>query len=405
MDMFCENCGAQISDTAKFCKFCGARQTPGEGEIVPPVPVTDAPAPSGKGKKKDLIEYLDALYTAEMGVVYCDQLIGQLNGQKKDFELRHARSFTYLPFNEHIEPRKDYTKEWNEKIEHANDWLRRSELQKKNTPASAKLLDPKTFVFGINKQIAEYQAEVRRLEQELRTVVPRRQAEEDQRYAKRLADWNTRKAAFNRKEEQRKEVHDQKGLIVCREFDQSIQDVEEKRKVFCQRRDTLYQADLLYEKFRNPVAEGQLRDYLKMGLVEQLEGPQGGYAFYLSELQAQRICGSIEELQASMETRLDEVIDKMSSMVKELRTANQRLTSLRNAVFDCCESINNGFRQNQDSMGKMTAQLQKEIAAQARPIREAVQRSEYNLFLEGMRKELDRYDYGRLKRPSMDLPK
>lgn len=404
MDMFCENCGAQISDTAKFCKFCGARQTPGEGKIVPPVPVADAPARSGKGKKKDLIEYLDALYTAEMGVVYCDQLIGQLNGQKKDFELRHDQAFVKCCFNERLEAPKDLRKEQLAHISTLRGILEDSRRRDKDFGVMCKILAPQ-IVLSRNKFIAQTKADLQEAENELRTVIPRLQAEEDKRYKKRVAEWETRKAAFDAKEEQRKEVHDQKGLIVCREFDQSIQDVEEKRQAFCQRRDTLYQAELLYEKFRNPVAEGQLRDYLKMGLVEQLEGPQGGYAFYLSELQAQRICGSIEELQASMETRLDEVIDKMSSMVKELRTANQRLTSLRNAVFDCCESINNGFRQNQDSMGKMTAQLQKEIAAQARPIREAVQRSEYNLFLEGMRKELDRYDYGRLKRPSMDIPK
>ena len=261
--MFCENCGAQISDTAKFCKFCGARQTPGEGKSVPPVPVTDAPAPSGKGKKKDLIEYLDALYTAEMGVVYCDQLIGQLNGQKKDFELRHDQAFVKCCFNERLEAPKDLRKEQLAHISTLRGILEDSRRRDKDFGVMCKILAPQ-IVLSRNKFIAQTKADLQEAENELRTVIPRLQAEEDKRYKKRVAEWETRKAAFDAKEAQRKEVHDQKGLIVCREFDQSIQDVEKKRKAFCQRRDTLYQADLLYEKFRNPVAEGQLRDYLKM---------------------------------------------------------------------------------------------------------------------------------------------
>ena len=61
--MFCENCGAQIPDTAKFCRYCGAAQASMEGmENHSPLPQETAPT-QGMNKQQ-LIDYLDALYTA-----------------------------------------------------------------------------------------------------------------------------------------------------------------------------------------------------------------------------------------------------------------------------------------------------------------------------------------------------
>lgn len=160
--------------------------------------------------------------------------------------------------------------------------------------------------------------------------------------------------------------------------------------------------DIVYEQFRDPVAEFQLREYLRMGLVDELEGPQGGYAFYLKELQAKRICGSIQELRLSMEKHLDELAGQMSDLARQLSQANKRLTQVRNAVFDCCESVKDGFSDTIQQMSSTSKQLQKEIERQTTPIRDAVQRSEYNQYLESMRKELDNYNYGRLRVPTLD---
>lgn len=404
--MFCENCGAKLSDTAKFCRYCGAIQTPTDpqderiGSFTPASEGIQAP----KGEKKALIEYLDTLYTAEMGVEYCDQLIRQLEEQKQEYQRSHAARFVPGTFNEDVAPRRDIIQEHlNEErfqahvVADVQRWKKRRGMAWYLTSSEEDLLNKKAL------EVAT--AKLQQLKQVTNAELNRRQAEEDRRYARDLKELEARRKAFQKREEQRKEAHRQQGLAVCHEFDQSIQEIQEKKQDFCIRRDALYKMELLYERFRNPVAESQLRDYLEMGLVDRLEGPQGGYAFYLSELQAQHICGSIRELQVSMENRMDEISVKMSRMVSELHTANQRLNDLRSAVFDCCEAINVGFLQSQATMKQMTARLKEEIAAQARPIREVVQRSEYNLYLEGMRRELDRSHYGRLQPPGLDLPR
>lgn len=140
-----------------------------------------------------------------------------------------------------------------------------------------------------------------------------------------------------------------------------------------------------------------------MGLVDRLEGPQGGYAFYLNELNAKRICGSIQELQRSIENRLDIISGQLDELVSRMRRINQQLDCLKSGIFSCYGAIENGFvhmdRNMSQTANQMTAQLREEISRQAQPIREAVQRSEYNLYLDSMRKELDNYQYGRLRVP------
>lgn len=42
--MFCENCGKQIKDDARFCPFCGAPVNPDPGAAAPAAPVRSMPA-------------------------------------------------------------------------------------------------------------------------------------------------------------------------------------------------------------------------------------------------------------------------------------------------------------------------------------------------------------------------
>ena len=412
--MFCENCGAQIPNTAKFCKYCGAKQTPmaGPSEGAPSEGIQaaatlpaagNAPSPGGK---KALIEYLDALHTAEMGVLYSDELINQLTGQKNEYCAKHQAEFRWKTFSgPAITPRKDLIAEHNEKIAFYERLLKENKTAMKRKGDFSSWV-AKMAVRNDRRQLhADYEQTLRQLRAEANTVLPRKQAEEDRRYKAECDAWRKEEALFDKAEKGRKAIYDEAEKAVCRSFDESIADAQQKKSEFTALRDELYAENILFEKFRTPVAVCQLRDYLKMGLVDQLEGPQGGYSFYLSELHAQRICGSIEELQVSMEQNLGTVIGQMSTLIHEMRSANQRLAALRNVLSNCCDTITAGFHNTKTAVFKMSAQLREELASQAQPIREAVQRSEYNIYLDGMRKELDRYRYGRLQYPSKDLPK
>lgn len=396
--MFCENCGAKIPDNAKFCKFCGAQQTPMDA----PAPSAPAPAPApAAADKQALIAHLDALYAAEMGMVYADQLMAQLAEQKKEALRRHTVQYQPAYFTEKPPERRNCAAEAQKNL----DTIRRIyEDHVRSLNSASSFTDQLINVFYKRKDkeyLAQAQAEIALLEEEVR-LAPQRQALEDKRWNKAMQPYNARKAQFDAREAARRDAWDEAGRAMGRRFDESIADAQRQKDEFAARRQKLYDLNVVYEKFRDPVAEFQLAEYLRMGLVNSLEGPHGGYAFYLNELHANRICGSIQELQRSMENRLDELIDRMSSLAEQLRKANQRLHQVRSAVFDCCEAMRSGFAATTDHISRMSDDVREELDRQARPIRDAVQRSEYNQYLEAMRRELDKYDYGRLRVPTLD---
>lgn len=401
--MFCENCGAQISDTAKFCKFCGASQTPANASgTVAPVP---APSAGQAKEKQALIDYLGALYTAEMGVVHSNDLITQLSLQKGEYEFSHERQWRAQYFTESRPVHIDYYAKIREEIESLQSFVdHHKKLHLKGKDIFNKYAEMKTYPFSLSvaRQSEKHLVEA---QNRLRTVVPNQQKQEDARYARACADYERRMKEFNHREALRKKAWDEEGKAVCKSFDDSIADIIAKRDEFIARRDELYSKGNLYEQFRNPMAEYHLQNYLKMGLVDRLEGPQGGYSFYLDELHAERICGSIKELQTAMEQKLDTIIDKMKTVANQLQRANQMLYQLNTNLNECCNAINTGFERTNSSIegsaDSLSAQLRSEIANQTRPIRESVQRSEYNIYLDSLRKELDNYQYGMLRNPTI----
>lgn len=409
--MFCENCGAQIPDTAKFCRFCGASQTPVSGAAVSaPVSVSGQASGSGKNtEKQSLIDYLGALHTAEMGIIHSDELIKLLDAQKADYVRYHRAIWRAASFNELMPVRRDYIAEAQKEVDYRKKSISEFQDPKRYAPInnswSAKIanLAVRMQFSSYDKKEVIYQKEALEDAKRRMQEAPAAQRKEDQRVAAEMVAYNRRKQAFEAHEALRKAAWDEEEKAVCKSFDESRQYIAVKRNDFAARRDALYAEERLFEQFRDPVAEYQLRQYLRMGLVDRLEGPQGGYSFYLDELNARRICGSIDELRKSMESRMDTMIEQMGELVQSLRYANRQLEGLRGGILACCTAIEDGFtridRNMDKSASRMTAQLREEITNQARPIREAVQRSEYNLYLDSMRKELDNYQYGRLREP------
>lgn len=409
--MFCENCGAQIPDTAKFCRFCGASllsmNEAGASAFVP----APASASAQSAKKQSLIDYLGALHTAEMGVIHSEELIKMLDAQKADFARIHRAGWRTASFGEPMPIRRDYIAEAQEEIDRLEKDLSTWQDPKRHAPSDngfiSKLtaLEVRMRVSSFEqKQFSRYREALEDAKRRLRVDAPAAQQRENQRIAVEIAGYNRRKQAFEAHEALRKAAWEEEEKAIRISFDESRQEIERKRNDFAARRAALYEEGHLFEQFRDPVAEYTLRQYLRMGLVDMLEGPQGGYAFYLNELNAKRICGSIQELRRSMEERMDVMNSQLGELITGMRRANQQLENLRNGVISCYKAIEDGFARIDRNMDKtvdrMTARLQAEIAEQARPIREAVRRSEYNLYLDSLRKELDDYQYGRLRVPA-----
>lgn len=410
--MFCENCGSKIPDTAKFCRFCGAAQTSMDNADVSTSlsPSAQESASVGESEKQSLIDYLGALHTAEMGVIHSDQLITLLDTQKADYVRYHRAIWRAASFQEPMPVRRDFIADAQERIRICTKSLEEFTSPNRHQPIndswSAKMasLQMRKIYNKLDKENADYyRNELEKAKRSLRIDAPAAQQEEDRRIAEEMVKYNLRKQNFEKHEALRKAAWNEEEKAVCLSFDESRREIEKKRRDFAACRDALYGEERLFEQFRDPVAEYTLRQYLRMGLVDRLEGPQGGYAFYLNELNAKRICGSIQELQRSIENRLDIITGQLDELVSRMRRINQQLDCLKSGISSCYGAIENGFvhmdRNMSQTANQMTAQLREEISRQAQPIREAVQRSEYNLYLDSMRKELDNYQYGRLRVP------
>lgn len=421
--MFCENCGAKIADTAKFCRYCGAKQLPLTEEAPVPAPkqqqnpsVSKASKTSAtqKTEKQALIDHLGALYAAEMGVIRSEQLIQELETQKNAFVNRHRAQFKPQYFVDPLPSRHDYIQEARDQIQSLQKGI--DDLQHSGYSFRSKenniFIDTMVWISMTKDRMEDrdfrkrmqqrHTQELHQLQYDLQHTLPQKQQEEDRRFALAQQAYARNKKAFEQKEIARKQAWELEERTVCQNFEESKQDILQQKNDFLARRQKLYDEKRIYEQFYHPIAEYQLREYLKMGLVDQLEGPQGGYAFYLNELHTKRICGSIEELQAYLGQKLDTLSEQMSTLIHEVRRTNQKLAHLQTTLSACCTAIEDGFARTSNQIQSMSAKLREEIASQARPIREAVQRSEYNLYLASLRKELDQYDYGRLRRPTMD---
>ncbi len=71
--MFCQNCGKEISDQAKFCNYCGAKVAIAQTQTAPKQPVQQSSAPKKKGSAGRFILSVLVVLAVYYGVRYVTQ--------------------------------------------------------------------------------------------------------------------------------------------------------------------------------------------------------------------------------------------------------------------------------------------------------------------------------------------
>ena len=128
-------------------------------------------------------------------------------------------------------------------------------------------------------------------------------------------------------------------------MDMAIDEMDKKCEELKLQRDQLYAMNVLHPNFQNMIAANQIREYLEMGICDELEGTNGAYALYMQDVRANRICESIDDLRQTVQEGFNEVKGKMSAVMAELRRTNANIDALNT-------SINSGFSDMQRAISE-----------------------------------------------------
>lgn len=112
--------------------------------------------------------------------------------------------------------------------------------------------------------------------------------------------------------------------MVCRDAETA----KETLLKLYQARETLYGCNVIFGKYRDLVALSTFYEYLISGRCEKLEGPDGAYNLYESELRANLIISELTKVVASLE----DIKKNQFMLYSELRNINSTLHSLKNSM-------------------------------------------------------------------------
>lgn len=130
-----------------------------------------------------------------------------------------------------------------------------------------------------------------------------------------------------------------------REMDMAIDEMDKKCEELKLQRSQLYAMNVLHPSFQNMIAVNQIREYLEMGICDELEGTNGAYALYMQDVRANRICKSIDDLRQTVQEGFSEMKGKMSAVMAELRRTNANIDAMNT-------SINSGFSDMQRAISE-----------------------------------------------------
>ena len=97
----------------------------------------------------------------------------------------------------------------------------------------------------------------------------------------------------------------------------------------------LYSCNIIFPKYRNPVALATFYEYLDSGRCSALEGAGGAYNLYEGEIRADRIIAQLDDVIDA----LDDIQENQYMIYSELSAANKKLDALKSTMRTAVDSI------------------------------------------------------------------
>lgn len=166
----------------------------------------------------------------------------------------------------------------------------------------------------------------------------------DRQYDERLTIYNESKGCYD------------KAVSI---YDMHIREQESLRQLAQKHLNTLYSYGVIYPTFHNLIAVYQIREYLQMGICEELEGPNGAYAMYMNDVRTARVCDSISDLKKSLTTAIRSL---QGTLVQELRIVSSNLTDIQGSLSESMQGISRQMQEMQRIQQTGTAQLSTHLA-------------------------------------------
>ena len=350
-------------------------------------PALDRSEKRGLMTTKELIDYLDACFDAEEGL-YESEKMAELLAQKMHYI--QTRSYTFplpekAPELEDLEPdRRDY---------------HRKQVQSLNE-------DIRMFMKRLEFDHARRFKELLELEQQRL-----QQAEIDYpalcaRNQERIRKFEAEKEAY----EERSRIYNSQlqaaDAALIRVLEEERTNCLKEANAFRYAREKLYENGLLHERFRNISAISQLREYLDMGVADQLTGADGAYRVYLEDLRTEKIVGSVDELRQSVERGMSQLIKGQKAIYSKLVQINDNLqilnTTVDRGLNRLGETLSQGMSEINTSINRSTdAVLSRMGSMEAiqNDLRETIRRSAYNQYIIDRQNNLGNYLFYRMRDP------
>ena len=117
------------------------------------------------------------------------------------------------------------------------------------------------------------------------------------------------------------------------------------------KREQIYAKGTIYPGFRNPVAVFTLREYLRMGICTELEGPNGAYSQYMLDVRTSRILSSIDDLRDAIVSSISQL---QMALVAEIQETNRSIERLGESIYYNLNQLEQSLRLSQQ---QATAQV------------------------------------------------
>ena len=213
-----------------------------------------------------------------------------------------------------------------------------------------------------NFQLAQYEREVEKCKRE---EEQNRIKAEQEKEAKIIECQNKCQRSSEKLEEVKKQLKSarltaRKGIdkVIAPEIgekmllDDEIQKAEATLKALITCRKQLYSMDIVFDKYRNIVALSSFYEYLMSGRCETLEGSDGAYNIYESEIRLNRIIDQLDEVIVS----LDEIKKNQYMIFNALKSIDSSLSSLNRSMDKAVKSIQT-IEKNTENQSKYLEQI------------------------------------------------
>lgn len=336
-----------------------------------------------------LQEYIKNLLTLEAGIYSVTNRLADLYIQKKEAEqeMRHDKfriSAQYngktetCPPDEEEQKAKKYAAACKAELEaiqmpklpakpqtpakpiyEAPGLFNKKKVQAKNELLLAQY---KTDMSAYEKEMERYNEQVQKLNAEYQSLVNTAKAKYDaakqeldtaqKSAAARKSQWE-QEAAARRAKEFENALATIPSRAIRDQVEQEITDTTARMQQLYRCRNELYSYDVVFGKYRDPVALSTFYEYLMSGRCESLTGAQGAYNLYESECRANLIISQLDGVLKSLE----QIKSTQYMIYSSIQMANASLMQLNQTASKAAESIR--------SMGGSVQQLARnsELAA------------------------------------------